>query len=68
MKPLQNMYFSNAVASSQLSSGLILQLGTALFLVGTLGNAYHHYLLSTLRSKAEIEQKKRKVSAACTAP
>ena len=63
VKPLQNMYFSNAIPSSQLSSGLILQLGTALFLVGILGNAYHHYLLSTLRSKAEIEQKKRKVAA-----
>eukprot|EP00891_Asterochloris_glomerata_P001362 jgi/Astpho2/1362/Aster-x1004 len=58
------MYFSSAIPSSQLSSGLILQLGTALFLVGTLGNAYHHYLLSTLRSKAEVQQKKRKVPQA----
>lgn len=63
LKRLQIMYFSSAIPSSQLSSGLILQLGTALFLVGTLGNAYHHYLLSTLRSKAEVQQKKRKVMA-----
>ena len=38
----------------------VMTLGIFLFIMGQLGNLYHHYLLTTLRTNTSVESKEKK--------